>query len=179
MLPVLLETLRSDSSAWWVRAAAAAAIGSLGSGTTEAADALALALTEDEDIWVRRNAAESLGYVLALDAPTETAATVAAALVRALAELDVVEAFEYEHAEQYRETFRQAAATALARAVSHPVVAGAVGVQAALHAACTEGVGHKLNAVTRWSAVVALDRMGSLLLPDALEELGWGGTEVV
>jgi hypothetical protein len=84
-----------------------------------------------------------------------------------------VDAFDYEQNYQYRETFRQAAATALARAVSHPAVADAKIVEEALRAACAQGVGHKLNAVTRWSAVVALERMGSPRLSDALDALGW------
>jgi hypothetical protein len=148
------------------------AIGSLGPGTHEAADALTAALAEGANIWVRRHAAEALGYALgpqatatatatATTTATATATAAAAALVAALAELD--DAAEFNYAEQNyadRETFRQAAATALARAVAHPAVSEAAGVQEALYAACEREVAHKLNTTTRWSAAVALDRLG-------------------
>ncbi len=49
-------------SDWWVRAAAAAALGAMGSGAYTAAEALGKAL-KDENEWVRRNAAEALGNV--------------------------------------------------------------------------------------------------------------------
>ena len=68
---------------------------------------------------------------------------------------------------------RQAAATSLARVAMHPVCSAAAGAQspaAAVHAAFMNGHnGHKNNAVTRWSCLVALQRMEAAdLLADAL-----------
>ena len=96
VLPLLLETLRSPTQAWWVRAAAAAAIGNLGPGTDAAAEALATACVEDEDVWVRRNAAESLGFALPPDAPAATAEAAANALLRLLGDVDTADEFNYE-----------------------------------------------------------------------------------
>ena len=179
VLPLLLETLCSPSQPWWVRAAAAAAIGNLGPGTDAAAEALATACVEDEDVWVRRNAAESLGFALPPDAPAATAEAAANALLHLLADVDTADEFDYEQAYNYLETARQAAATALARVATHPAVA-ALTAEALQDCVMTE-VGHKLNAVTRWSAAVALERMAAAgtradaaaLLDDSLDAIGW------
>jgi hypothetical protein len=176
VLPVLLQTLRSDSAEWWVRAAMASAIGSIGPGAHVAAGALTVALAEDGNIWVRRNAAEALGYALGPGVPAATALAAAAALMDALAELDDADEFNYEQSYPYHETLRQAAAVALARVVAHPAVAQAEGVAEALYGACEVSVAHKLNTTTRWSAAVALDRLGPAaggLFADALAAAGW------
>jgi HEAT repeat protein len=201
VLSILLQALlRSESSPsalaspWWVRAAAATAIGSLGPlaaagpssrshsrGVEAAVEALATALVQDDAIWVRRNCAESLGYVLHPDTPAATAKMAAAALVQALADCDDIDqlddGFNYEQSEQYRETVRQAAATALCRAVANPAVRQLPGLTDALYAACVIEIPHKLNSVTQWSAAVALQRIGTeestLLLDDALGTMGW------
>jgi hypothetical protein len=80
-----------------------------------------------------------------------------------------------DQVESFPEVIRQAAATALARMAAHPVcgvAAGAPHRQAAavVHAAFVGGHnGHKLNPVTRWSCLVALQKMGAAaLLADAL-----------
>eukprot|EP01047_Picozoa_sp_COSAG01_P016239 COSAG01_NODE_827_length_13280_cov_8.064107_7_plen_122_part_00 len=80
-----------------------------------------------------------------------------------------------DQVESYPEVIRQAAATALARMAAHPVCGVAAGAPhrqaaAAVHAAFVGGHnGHKLNPVTRWSCLVALQKMGAAaLLADAL-----------
>eukprot|EP01052_Picozoa_sp_SAG31_P024567 SAG31_NODE_2098_length_6450_cov_11.236813_3_plen_339_part_00 len=173
VLPVLLEGLQSDSG-WWVRAAMAAAIGSLGPGSHVAAEALTLAVANDEDIWVRRNAAEALGYVLCTETSPKTAVAAVKALTAALEERDREEEFNYEQNYAYCETFRQAAALALARVVKLPAVARTHEARDALMHVCKHGVAHKLNTTTRWSAVVALDRLGEQgLMAEALSAMGW------
>ena len=57
---VLSDTLAHSD--WWVRAAAAAALGAMGSDAYPAAEALGKAL-KDENEWVRRNASEALGNI--------------------------------------------------------------------------------------------------------------------
>eukprot|EP01043_Picozoa_sp_COSAG02_P111380 COSAG02_NODE_47545_length_340_cov_0.858921_1_plen_75_part_10 len=74
----------------------ASAIGSIGPGAHVAAGALTVALAEDGNIWVRRNAAEALGYALGPGVPAATALAAAAALMDALAELDDADEFNYE-----------------------------------------------------------------------------------
>lgn len=173
VLPVLLKALRSEES-WWVRAAMASAIGSLGCGTDAAIDALAQAVSTDDNVWVRRNAAEALGYTLGPTAHCTSAKAAAIALTAALHEVDDVEEFNYEQSYPYIETLRQAAATALARSMAHPVVASAAGVPEALLSVCKREVAHKLNVTTRWSAAVALERSGSkIAFAEGLRALGW------
>ncbi len=174
VLPVLLKSLRSDK-AWWVRAAMASAIGSLGVGTDAAVEALVQAVSKDENVWVRRNAAEALGYTLGPTAHRTSAEAAAIALTAALHEKDEnVREFNYEQSYPYVETLRQAAATALARAMAHPAVASATCVPEALLSGCKREVAHKLNVTTRWSAAVALERSGSkTAFAEGLNALGW------
>ena len=158
VLPVLLRALQSKASPWFQRAAAAAAIGSIGPSVTEAASALIAAVLEDEDVWVRRNACESLGYAVGADAPAHVAEAAAHALVRALEDIDSAESFEYEQSGSYKETVRQAAASALMRLATHPSVPAIA--EPCLMEVLASPSPHKLNAVTQWSAMVALARMG-------------------
>ena len=178
-LPTLLQVLcapRHSFAAWWVRAAAAAAIGSLGPAvaTSGTAEALAEAMREDSELWVRRNCAESLGYALAADAPTATAELVVRALVGGLRETDLVEAaYPAEAAADARrgweearrksevraETVRCAAVTALARVAPHPCVGPAAA--RAVHEVLTTPTTHRLNHTTRYFAAVALRRMAT------------------
>eukprot|EP01043_Picozoa_sp_COSAG02_P029237 COSAG02_NODE_1811_length_10794_cov_9.516784_2_plen_625_part_00 len=158
VLPVLLWALRSKVLPWFQRAAAAAAIGSIGPGVTEAAGALIAAVLEDKDVWVRRNACESLGYAVGVDAPAHVAEAAAHALVQALEDIDSAESFEYEQSGSYRETVRQAAASALMRLATHPAVPAIA--KPCLMEVLASPIPHKLNAVTQWSAMVALSRMG-------------------
>ena len=62
---------------WWVRAAAAAALGSMGLAARPAVDPLVAALRDDSE-WVRRNAADSLGNIGPPSAPATEAALVEA-----------------------------------------------------------------------------------------------------
>ena len=174
-LPLLMHTLRDvHGSEWWVRAAAAAAIGSLGpsSCTVGVAEALAEVLAnEDEEIWVRRNCAESLGYVISPDAPAAVARPGVHALMQALKrDEEEHEQLEYDQPESYMETVRQAAAASMARLAVHPCAEDAA---RSMHDAFIAASPHKLNAVTRWSCLVALQRMGTpeaeVLLGDAIK----------
>lgn len=79
-LPALTAAL--DDPNWWVRAAAAMALGCMGPPANPAAPPLLRAL-KDESEWVRRNAADSLGNIGHLSSET-TATHVANALVEAL-----------------------------------------------------------------------------------------------
>ena len=158
VLPVLLRVLRSKASPWFQRAAAAAAIGSIGPSVKKAASVLTAAVLEDEDVWVRRNACESLGYAVGPSTPAHVAKAAAQALVHALEDVDSVDKFEYEQSGSYKETVRQAAASSLMRIATHASVAAIV--EPCLMKVLSSPVPHKLNAVTRWSAVVALSRMG-------------------
>ena len=123
-LSPLLRTLQDSSAAWWVRAAAASAIGSLGPGCDSdgVVEALSTCLAnEDEAIWLRRNCAESIGYVLSPAAPDAAAALCVGALTQALGQCDSAEItdFEYDMPGSYLETVRQAAASSLARVAAH------------------------------------------------------------
>lgn len=158
VLPVLVRALQSKTSPWFQRAAAAAAIGSIGPGAMEAASALTAAVLEDEDVWVRRNACESLGYAVGARAPAHVAEAAAHALVQAIEDIDSAESFEYERSGSYKETVRQAAASAMMRLATHPSVPAIV--EPCLMNVLASPIAHKLNAVTRWSAMVALSRMG-------------------
>ena len=59
-VPALVDAL--DDSAWWMRAAAADALGDIGLPEGRAVEALGAALGDGET-WVRRNAAEALGII--------------------------------------------------------------------------------------------------------------------
>ena len=63
-VPALTDAL--SHSDWWMRAAAADALGDIGCSVTSATRQLADAL-EDESEWVRRNATEALGNLNAVD----------------------------------------------------------------------------------------------------------------
>jgi hypothetical protein len=160
VLPTLLQALADrETQPWWVRAACATAIGSVGPGADAAAAALIASLNEDEDLWVRRNSVEALGFALPNDAPAATAEAAAAALVRTLEDRDDVESFDYEQSGSYKETLRQQAALALARLALHPRVAASTRVAHALHEAIVRPTKHKLNTQTQWASTVALERM--------------------
>jgi hypothetical protein len=100
-LPALLRTLGDTTGAtpWWVRSAAAAAIGSLGPAASQegVVEALSAVLVDDaeESVWLRRNCAESLGYALPPSAPAGTAVVAVAALTQALA-MEQPDEEEYE-----------------------------------------------------------------------------------
>ena len=70
-----------DDTAWWVRAAAADALGDMGETARATVPQLTDAL-DDESVWVRRNAVEALGYL------GPTAAAAVPALSRCLADAD-------------------------------------------------------------------------------------------
>lgn len=175
-LPLLRRTLTDVNASWWVRAAAAAAIGSLGPAVTDddslVAVLAAIVTDPSAETWLRRNCAESLGYVLPPTAPLTAAAEAVPALLQALAERDLLiddeeqvagRSFEYDRPASYHETVRQAAATALARVTVHPWCAlhGGAELAQALYTEFSATTTHKLNAVTRWSCLVALERLGT------------------
>jgi hypothetical protein len=100
-------------------------------------------------------------------------ALASASAVRAKLTADTVRALFVRHVtsdqvESYPEVIRQAAAASLARVAMHPVCSAATA--AAVHAAFMHARnGHKNNPVTRWSCLVALQRMEAAdLLADAL-----------
>jgi HEAT repeat protein len=87
-LPPLLRTLADIDAPWWVRSAAASAIGSLGAAASRegVVEVLSAVLGNDaEELWLRRNCAESLGYALPPHASARTAMVALDALTQALA----------------------------------------------------------------------------------------------
>ncbi len=121
-LPALTAAL--DDPKWWVRAAAAMALGCMGPPASPATSTLTEAL-KDESEWVRRNAADSLGNIGHLS--SEAMATrVANALVEALDDKREVARWSLSDS-----PFRENAITALVK-MGHPLPSAIPALEKAL-----------------------------------------------